>query len=184
MAKPVVAEQDELIVAKLLATISGHHFCTDHELPPWVRSLDPDAACRLIWLLGWILPGLRDGVIRSGRHAPNVEEALLIARYALDRLTCWPDAFLLDMQKIEVTVHSTSASYLDRALTSLHRFVVRELADDALDPVRQAYQAGARALWVKWNRIHSLRMFGTQLHLGFETPFDAALRAEDKRCLQ
>lgn len=140
-------------------------------------SLGLDLLFKVLWWCGHVLPEAAAGHdIKALKLLDPVQAEMVIeqACAVLARGHEMEDLLSMAAQRIP---RGTSASFLDQKLTSVHRFMQRELDNPALRPLQVAYENAVAALWATWGRDVPLRCLGLQASF----PFD--LSREQSKCL-
>lgn len=150
-----------------ISNIPPSHLITTRRL----AELSLDGLFKTIWFLGHILPIVRAGRSIHGRHKPMQAAALGIVLQAFHNMGLWPGAFHDALDEIAARpITASSAAYLDRIFTSVHRYLDTELSQPETAFLRAAYEHQVRQIWRRVAPRRPMCKFERQmeLDLGYE----------------
>ncbi len=169
-AIPEAANQTELWMASLLCSDVGRTKppATDHaESLARLENLSLDAICKVVWLIGWLMPQLESRRVVRGRRTPTVIEARRMISEAYLTLCDWPHRYHTSLMQIgrRPPTHS-NATWSDRVFSSIDRFLHAQ--DLELGFLVVAYERVVRELWHQRPDARISHRLDRQLEFAFD----------------
>lgn len=164
------AHDSERWVASLISARLSSPFdeliVNDALLSRLTNTLTLDSLCKLLWLLGWLLPQVASGTVITGRRKPTLGETRIIIEESFITVREWPKPYHARLLQIASRPHSSSsAAWVDRVFSSIDRFVQTQA--DELPFLRVAYEQAIRELWRTRPHARASSRLGRQLELPF-----------------